>query len=832
MTPKIQVVGTRIDLHGDFGKSEIRLDKATRAKFKDWKTRYQSLDGLDSQDKLRVLGNELFGWLDHTGWATKWIENAGKRQLEIAASSPVTADQFLLLDLPWEVLADRHGFLAEDAIQPFEVWRRIGEAAAHVTPKHKDLSLLFMAASPRDVEPELNFEDEEAAILKATEKLDLALFVEESGCPAELRARTLQQEQFDAYHFSCHGDLLSDANAQRFANSGAKTGPNLLMEDEFGNPLFVPPSALAEIWEGDAPNLVFLSACKTSEHLPGTQDAFTVEIARAVPAVIGWGGSVYDPDATKFASVFYRELAGYRDVISAAARARREVLSNSAESPTKGTHWHLARLWLGRQGGGPICRRDGEERRLPKNVGYKSFLDRRRGRGKVANQLAFVGRRRETQDVLRALKRTDGFGAALLGLGNMGKSSLAARVANRLPSLNTVVVVDDYDARSVLQVLLEAIPPDQRIPLADEWCPRVDDDHLQFANALESLLGGHFFSNPLLLIVDDLEQVLKDPEAGEKRCTFKSDYGWSDTIVSLLTSFKKFGGKSRILLTSRYDFSAFGKDGVDISRELDFIPLVPFSPREREKQWRAELNLRLLSEDLAMRTAARRAIDNPDYPDLRKSAIQIAEGNPGLQDIFASPLLSDDFGPVRLAMGAVIDFLNNPDAEAKEGNAAFEFFRRMTFDKYREALKPSETVFLKASTLFGEGVWPTSVSQIALAALDRYQAVPVPVPSAALYAVGEASGVSAVKEAQQRVAGLGLLDVYSESITGRDEPGFLVNRFARPLIPRLTDEERSILAGAALPTLETIWSDTKGNWPKDERSVEALRLAFFSKNPT
>ncbi|MEP1538508.1 MAG: CHAT domain-containing protein [Hyphomicrobiales bacterium] len=828
MIPTIQIIGTRIDLSGDFGTSEIRLTDECKVLFADWKARYQSLNGVDAQNELRALGSEMFKWLNQTGWGTKWLEQSDIRQLEIGASSPVSDDEFYLLDLPWEVLADKSGFLAEDSIQTYEVWRRVGTASTPAVPEHKDLSLLFMAASPRGVQPELNFDDEEAAILKATASLDLALFVEESGCPSELRQRTLQQEKFDAFHFSCHGDLLDADDAKRFAQFGAQIGPNLLMEDEFGDRLFVPPSRLAEIWEGDAPSLVFLSACKTSEHSMDVQDAFTVQIARAVPAVIGWGGSVYDPDATKFASEFYKQLAGFKSVTFAVARARRELLLNSTDLPTKGAHWHLARLWLGRQGGGPICRRDGNARRLPKNVGYKSFLDKRRERGKVASQLAFVGRRREAQDILRALKRLDGFAVALLGLGNMGKSSLAARVANRLPSLTTVVVVDDYDRRSVFQTLIDELPPQQRKSVTDEWLDRVKNDQGQFADAVESLLGDHFYDNPILLVVDDLEQVLHDPTKDEERCGIKQDNGWSDTIVSLLKVFKKAGGKSKLLFTCRYDFSAIGHDGIDLSREVDFIHLIPFSPRDREKQWRAEQNLRLLSEDQTIRVAAQNAIDSDDYQDLRTSAIQIAEGNPGLQDLFARPLLSADFGPVRSAMRDIQVFLANPNDLPEEENAAFEFLRRMTFDKYRDALNPSETAFLKAATLFGEGVWPkSSIAQIALAALDRYQSTPVPVPSATLQAVGNASGVTSGQKAQQRIAGLGLLDVYSASVTGREETGFLVNQFARPLIPVLTEKERRMLADAALPSLENVWSDEGGNWPKDERSVETLRLAFL-----
>ncbi|MHC5722390.1 MAG: hypothetical protein ACYTX0_62865, partial [Nostoc sp.] len=53
-------------------------------------------------------------------------------------------------------------------------------------PENRALQVLFMATSPLNVEPVLDFEAEEARIREATARQPLALTVEESGCLSEL----------------------------------------------------------------------------------------------------------------------------------------------------------------------------------------------------------------------------------------------------------------------------------------------------------------------------------------------------------------------------------------------------------------------------------------------------------------------------------------------------------------------------------------------------------------------------------------------------------------------------------------------------------------------
>ena len=829
MPATIKAVGSRIDLASNAATASLPMDDTAISNIRDWLKRYREAAGPTAPDQLRVIGKEIYDWIDKSGWANGSILGAADRELEIAADSVPTAEQALLLSLPWELLLGPNGYFADDAVRPFKVWRRIGSASDPVTPDYRNLSLLFMAASPRDSGPELDFEQEEAAILSATDGLSLSLFVEESGCPKLLESRLKGNETFEAFHFSCHGVRFEDpALVAKFADKGVELGPNLIMETEEGNKCFAPPGVLARTWAGSKPKLVFLSACQSADSAFGVSDAFTAALAAALPNVLGWDGRVNDPDAIRFAEDFYRELAGFSDTPTACALARYALLREHSANRSRSQHWHLGRLWLGPGGGGPLSRRNGELRNLPQNMGFKQLLGAKFGGPRVASALTFVGRRRRTQDALAILRNDNVPGLALLGMGNHGKSSLAARISNRFPDRETVVIYGHYDAANVLKNIVEAANPGQRSTLLGTWQEAVGRSPLELRNAICSLLEGPFHQHPITLIVDDLEQILTDPSQQDELTTVKRDNNWADAIASIILAFEESRGASRLILTSRYDFQLFGSDGRDVASGLARIHLEPFSVRERRKQWRAELEAARRSSDAATRTAAEAAMKDSRIQPLMLEALELADGNPGLQDILTAPLLCGEFDAVAAAILALKSYLNNPEDLPDEANKLFEFFRRMTFSKYKAALKPQESLYLKAGSIFGEGVWPEDIVGLARAALGRYLAQTVPVPSAAIDTVGEAAGVERPADVRRRLVGLGLVDTFEDRFEGLQDSAFLVNRFTRPLVGELDPDDRIALARSASDALKSVWETESGLWPEDARSVEALRLRLLS----
>jgi hypothetical protein len=465
MRARISIIGADIlcECHDAGQPAEVRisLDENTLNRFKDWTQQYRRSLRLDDPSALPALGSTMFDWLDESRWASNWTRGAGDRVLEIAVDDPEHEAAAALLDLPWETLAHKGEFLAADQVQAFVVFRSIGRPAnaASAQPIYRDLAVMFMAASPEG-EQELNFEAEESAILDATERLPIQLVVEESGCGDFLKDRLAQDGPFEAVHISCHGDILKSG------------GPVIALETPEGGLALTAPGDFAGALGETKPPLVFLSACRTAE--AEAVEAFVRALVRAgVPNVLGWDGSVYDSDAIHFASTLYGELAEHTTIPFAAAKARRDLLGSHLNDPHKGLHWHLARVYAGPNGAGQCCGRALKKRKLRKDAGFKEFLDKANSRVRVATAKEFVGRRRQAQRVLSVFRKADKAGVLIFGMGNLGKSSLAARIANRMPKHETVVVWERYDALAIFERLVTALPGSERAEWERNWLQQI-----------------------------------------------------------------------------------------------------------------------------------------------------------------------------------------------------------------------------------------------------------------------------------------------------------------------------------------------------------------------
>src|SRR5258707_6701078 len=121
----------------------------------------------------------------------------------------------------------------------------------------------------------------------------------------------------------------------------------------------------------------------------------------------------------------------------------------------------------------------------------------------------FVGRRRELQKALRALRESDHVGVLLHGMGRLGKSSLAFRIANRRRDLRLAVVFEHYGALDVLAALAEALNdiPKAR-DLLREGTNLVRQQPDRLGDVLIDLLSGPCGQTgadgtPVLLVIDD-----------------------------------------------------------------------------------------------------------------------------------------------------------------------------------------------------------------------------------------------------------------------------------------------------------------------------------------
>ena len=701
----------------------ISLSDQILGRMDSWVSRYRLAVEHDDAGSLVDVGREMFDWLDGDGWATRWLRSTGARWLEIAVDNDATDAARLLLDLPWELLADRQSLLAADPTQPLVVVRGVGrsEHDEPAQPAHHDLAIMFMAASPEGQQV-LDFEAEEAAILSATDPLPVQVVVEESGCAAFLKDRLAREGPFEVVHVSCHGGVHGGV-------------PQLALETPEGELELVSPGDFVGVLGEDKAPLVFVSACHTAESGTGFTEPFVRALVRSgAQNVLGWDGSVYDADATQFTRAFYRELSGYATVPFAASTARRELLQAHLEDASVGRHWHLARVYAGIGGAGACCGRGLRKRHIRKGTGYKEFLDKAGNRVPVATAREFVGRRRQTQTVLRAFRDADKAGVLIFGMGNIGKSSLAARIANRMPRHRTVVVYGRYDGLALFEQLLSALPAGERAGIERTWREQIGKDGAMVGRALEEMLESTFDEQPILLVIDDLEQILASPSPGQMRTPVADAQGtvdaWRAPLRGVLSAFATASTESKLLLTSRYDFTLPDGRGGDLADELERVSLPPMHNDDRAKQWRAaELAAGRIDPGEEKATQ-----------ELVARAQMEAGGNPGLQEILCRPILAGELAAARAAVDAVAHWRSSGEVPGDE-NAAQEFFRRVSFETYSNALTEQELRQLRASTLFSAGL---------------------PVPMAALEAAGRALGVHDPSTCMRRLVALGLVDDWSQ----------------------------------------------------------------------
>jgi len=195
---------------GDGGISTIRrLTPETLARLKGWAEHYDTAVKSGALPPLVDIGQDMAAFLDE---GDRWLDQVlggtiGEIALDIAVPGQPEERERILLDIPWELLTRNGQFLAKDDERLFRVTRRLGGSGTPATPEFRDLSLLFMAA---EVEGQgvLNYEQEEAGILQATNGLPLNLNVEESGAIEFLGQRIAQEGPFEALHLSCHGDIV------------------------------------------------------------------------------------------------------------------------------------------------------------------------------------------------------------------------------------------------------------------------------------------------------------------------------------------------------------------------------------------------------------------------------------------------------------------------------------------------------------------------------------------------------------------------------------------------------------------------------------------------
>ncbi|WP_246575162.1 CHAT domain-containing protein [Streptomyces umbrinus] len=768
-------------------------------------SRYVDAVRYGSKDQaLLAVGRELYRWLDgDLGQLTRLLDEASAPTVfEVRAPARPSAAAWALLRAPYELLAAPEGRFLAEAPKLFAVARRLGQPNPAPDPDGYRLGVAFMASAPRG-QHELDFEAEEMAILNAVGGSSLDLAVEDSGNPEHLGLRLSELGGMPVVHLSCHGLHNWRPGPDKPAT------PVLLMEDDLGGGYPTSADALVGLLT-PRPRLVFVSACLTATgadvtgHVPagaghrggpaaepGVSVAHSMAtglVAAGIPAVIGWDGSVSDRAATRFAEHLYRQLSRRVEVAEAVAGARRHLLACSDERQR--AEWHLARLWLGPAGGGPLVAGTRKRQMVPPHHVTKTFLDRKHQLPVAAAEM-FVGRRPEMQHTLRALRGGQKAGVLLHGQGRLGKSSLAARIADRHPNRAVAVVFGDYTPSAILDAIADAITanPDAR-SLIEARRVEVREQSDRLKPLLIDLLAGpcaqrlDSVRKPLLLIIDDLEQILTANPDGPHRI----DPEHATVLADVLSAFDPAITDSRILVTSRYTFTLDG-----LEARLEPVQLQPLSSAAQRK-------LQHRQQDLAP------AGYRTQRADLAQRALDVSCGNPGLQDLIGLRLVYSsqvDQTRAEAAVAGMEAYLHQGDLPADNSDIG-EFLENLALDTLLDQAGPAHRDLLRACTLFS-----------------------VPVPQPVIDVLAAAVGGSA-----SRLCGLGLLDAFPDQHRP-DFPALAVNALAAGRLAPLTPDERAALATVAAEPLYAQWG---GATPQPDRGsdldLQLTRLALAADNPT
>lgn len=501
------------------------------------------LQAADRHKAREALGRALFELLDGpTLLLRRRLEEPLDRlRLRLVGSQNPT------VALRWEVLHGPAGWLFDGVRAPALIVQVGGPARSR--PQGRPLGtlrVLFMAASPRGVQPELDYEAEEERVLSATapfvEDGRLRLDVVEDG-NLEALSTQLKASRYDAVHLTCHGGMTP-------------AGPRLVFEDSTGDRRDVSAEELAEALNACAepPGLIMVSACHSADPTGAVGAFIAALLQEGLPAAVGWARPVLDRVATDAATELYQRLAQGQDVASAVAAARDGLARSARKNQDPSAAWATLRL-LSAEGGGMSIDPTGPRDPARSAVATYTFL----GAGQVhVLATGFVGRRRELQRLLRLLRsgQDEGqpvAGALLVGMKGQGKSCLAARAIARFEAeqsgrgnrVGLVVVHGRLTEGSVLNALIN-----QSQRWGDTKAEELLSDSKRPAPArIRSLLTGSWKGDRLVILLDDFEQSLLLADDGSASLRPES----IEVLDALLRACRE--ARPKLLLTSTAAFS-------------------------------------------------------------------------------------------------------------------------------------------------------------------------------------------------------------------------------------------------------------------------------------
>lgn len=502
---------------------------------------------LVEEESLRTTGTQLFEtWLDDD-WRGVEDELSPTAHRRFVVASDVPA----VLNLPWSLLQlpgkdEPIGLDPTSSLRLHPAAERLAES--HDERRPGPLRVLYSACAPRDA-GELGWENEESRLLQTLTQpgQDVEHFGCDLGAFDELQDR-VREYRPHVVHLTGHG-VVDDGEAY-FAFEDQEGYADTRAGDQIVN------DALA----GRGVQCVFVSGCETGQapELEAINGLCQSLVTSGVPLAVGWAASILDDVATVFGNTFYAELSAGESVDRAVVQARRDARQLCRERVEEDgvidPSWTLPVLYTATTQADLFDPSQHEEPPKP-SVEQNPLPGMTEGHADY-----FIGRRREQQRLLPDLRSGNLNTVLLTGLGGVGKSTLATRLARALEKDGfTPIAVPSTDdnpltAGRLIDRCYEAFLAED----ADGPYPQLRSEEIALRDKLR-LLVQLLNRNPFTLVLDNFERNL----VRETREILNDDLAWFlPYLVDNLT------GSSRCLVTSRYHPANVGDDLPPVATEL------------------------------------------------------------------------------------------------------------------------------------------------------------------------------------------------------------------------------------------------------------------------
>ncbi|MAT95845.1 MAG: hypothetical protein CL608_01660 [Anaerolineaceae bacterium] len=462
----------------------------------------------EQAQKLAGYGRRLYSFLFGDG---QDLQNFLKFNDAYAKSAHLTlalhGNAAVLWRLPWEYIHDGQDFLALHG--KFQLSRRpheLGRLAPD--PVQLPLRLLVIVSSPED-QAELNTEKELSAIQEALDDAERHGLIQteylEDATLEEIGA-TLKNFNPHVLHYTGHGVFRADRDKPENSRS------YLALEKDDGQTLLAGIKELRPHLQ-NAPDLrlALLSGCQTAQ--TSDSDAFsgvaTGMLHAGIPAVVAMQFSILDSSGIHLARAFYTALA-QGDSLAAAMQATRIALWQFDEGP--GYDWGVPALYLRAQEMVLVDQTSVGALRATPHPTLSTLIN-------VDGLLLpphFVGRKQERRQLRQALRDNQTKSAFIRGIGGMGKSSLAAKLAQRPGTdLDGILVIGCHEVDSLdIPGKLASFLQSQGIPGHAEAGNLILDSRLdptERAQQAAQLVANRRY----LIVLDNFESVMAvdDPSA-------------------------------------------------------------------------------------------------------------------------------------------------------------------------------------------------------------------------------------------------------------------------------------------------------------------------------